>query len=307
MTRSSLRGKVQDKNYESIKYQLKIQRVQLSSKGILNLSQPDPDVPPIRLRTLAALGTQQRLKILDISKTPLTGLQTLPAQPRLEEIIANETRIDTYTGLGRHPRLKSLWLVGTPVSDFPQFRLTCCILVGPHLTSINGKPVTPSERSIASEYPLLARYLIDAGWAVEVPTPSLERFIELSNEKRLRFKGVDSGFTTVDAQKYLRPPPALILVKSRPDAELESLPEQSNPNDELIHAICMKLDGVGLHVKHDETNVLHAIERLAVILQELGTVSELPEILGVDLGPGSLDDGNSEARFEEEEAVSLIA
>jgi hypothetical protein len=302
-----LRSKVQDKDYENIKYQLKIQRVALSSKGRLNLSQPDPDLPPIRLTTLTPLGTQQRLKVLDVSKTPLAGLQTLPPQPVLEKIIANETQIGTYAGLGRHPRLKSLWLLGTPLSALPQFRLTLCILVGTHLTSINGVPVSPGERSTASEYPLLARYLIEAGWEVEVPAPSLERFIALSNEKRLRFKGVDSGFTTVEAQKYLRAPPALLVVKSRPDGECESPPEEQNPNDELIRAICVKLDAVGFHIKPDETNVLHAIERLAGILQELGTVSELPEILGLDLGPGLSYDGKSETRFEEEDAISLMA
>jgi hypothetical protein len=296
------RSRIQDKNRDSIKYQLSLQRPILSSTGKLNLSQPQPDMPPLHIVDLHSLGKQLRLKILDVSKTPLLSFQTLPKQPVLEELIANDTQINSYVGLGRHPHLKSLQLFSTPLSTFPKFRLSCCILAGHHLTSINKKPVTPSERTVASEYPLLARYLIEAGWEVEVPMPSVQRFIRLASQFSIKLNGVDSGFTTFEAQKYLRPPPALVPVKVKAvETEIETVEEIPEQNEELIVSICEKLQHVGFHVKPDETNVVHAIERLGAILQEISTVKELSEILRMEINFGTPEEDVLQKDLEEDD------
>jgi hypothetical protein len=288
-------------NRNNIRYQISLQRTQLSSTGKLNLSQPQPEFPPLQIHSLSDLGKQKHLKSLDISKTPITGLKSLDPQPVLEEIIAKDCPIVSYAGLGGHPRLRSLSLESTPLASRPNFRLSCCIVAGPHLTSINGKGVTASERTAAGEYPLLARYLIEAGWEVEVPPPPLAKLIQLASEKKVKLKGIDAGFTSVEAQKYLRAAPALVSVKVKGEAEGEAPVETGEEqNAELVNGICAKLAAIGFHVKHDEASVLSTIERLATILQELNTVSELPKLLGVDFTPSQVREPVQEEDEEED-------
>jgi hypothetical protein len=199
-----------------LKYQLSIQRVSLSSKaGLLNLSRAQLQNDPLgrgaeSVESLSALGTQPHLRTLILSETPLCSLDTLPPQPNLRHLIADRSAIDSYGGLSRHPRLASLSLVSTPLAERPLFRLSCIVLVGVHLASINGDPVTIDEKLEATQYPLIARDLIEHGWEIERPLPSSARFKEHVRKFELKIKNVDPDFSNLEAQRYLRPPPAFV-------------------------------------------------------------------------------------------------
>jgi hypothetical protein len=221
------------------------------------------------------------LRVLDISSTPIKSLRTLAPQPILQEIIAIGSTLEDYGGLPRQPHLKTISFQSTPLSDHENFRLSCLVLVGPHLSMINGDPVTKSERNAAIEYPLIAKSLIESGWEIECPVPPKEKFKELANDFQLKLRGVDPGFTSEEARRYLRPPPAIGARREPPE------PESEPQDDELILGIRATLRTIGVHVKPEGSEVLRAVAKLADILNELGNLSTLSDILaacGADLG-----------------------
>lgn len=254
---------------DSVKYQLSIQRRSLSSNGLLNLKDRN-------ITNLADIGTQPRLKILNLTNLPITSLETLPPQPDLRHIIADNTSIDTFAGLSRHPRLQSISLIDTPLSQEKDFRLTCFVLCGQRLTSINGKAANDREKMQSNAYPLIARYLIEAGWPIEKPVPSTEKFKQLAIKYRLKIRGVDSEFSNAEALKYFKPPPALtkegVTVENLwSDEECE---ESFETNNELLEKICERLNQAGIKVDADEESVLQAVAGLANIITELSPCAE---------------------------------
>jgi hypothetical protein len=151
---------------DSLSDAILLQRSQLGTKGILELS-AKVRFPPTGLATL----TFPNLKILILKNSPLKSLATLPPLPKLKTIIADKSQIEVLTGLGTHPRLTSLSLAKTPVSQTPNFRLAVLILI-PKLSNINGIAVTQSERHASEAYPPIAKQLVNKGWIVPGPPPS---------------------------------------------------------------------------------------------------------------------------------------
>jgi hypothetical protein len=102
---------------------------------------------------------------------------------------ADASRIEVLTGLERHTALSILSLVGAPVSENENFRISA-LIVSPKLSEINGGKVTHAERRMAQSYPPIAKALVGAGWVVPYPPPSeadfrfLVRSFELNAEER---------------------------------------------------------------------------------------------------------------------------
>lgn len=221
---------MEEKHKNRVKYQLQIQRPSLSRAGLLNLSGLD-------ITSLAEIGTQKYLKILNISNTNLESLDTLPSQPNLQQIIADDTQMNSFIGIMRHPKLRSVSFLNTPIAeDDHKFRLTLLVLVGQMLSVINGVPVSPRERIEASKYPLISRYLIETNWEIQEPVPTTEEFRELTVNSGIRLKGVDSEFTNDEAQKYFVPPPQLVPI------ETGKLIFQSDDSDENIDTVIINQD-----------------------------------------------------------------
>ncbi|OHS93702.1 hypothetical protein TRFO_40023 [Tritrichomonas foetus] len=232
-----------------VKYQLSIQRTSLSREGLLNLSD-------LRIDSLKDLGTQKYLKTLNISETDIASLESLPPQPNLQQIVCDNTDIDSFVGLSRHPKLKSVSFLHTPLSERENFRLSCLVIVGQMLSVINGVPVTQRERIQAAEYPVISRYLLEAGWDIQVPVPSIDDFRELAMDFRLKLKGCDLEFTNDESQKYLIPPPQLVPINTFQvadfDEDLED-DEMETPKDidldiDLQNFIYEKLHSIGINV-----------------------------------------------------------
>jgi hypothetical protein len=112
----------------------------------------------------------------------LDSLKTLAPQPILDTIIADGTQINSFVGLARHPRLRSVSFKDTPLSRRPNFRISLAIVVGQHLATITGVAVTAKERSAANRFPLIARTLVQLGWDATTPVPSTDEFKKLAGE-----------------------------------------------------------------------------------------------------------------------------
>jgi hypothetical protein len=163
---------------ETLAEAIRLSRTSLQEEGILDLS---GNLKFERHDVLARLGSQRTLKILKLNKSPLISLHTLPPQPLLRELYADGSQLETLTGINKLNRLAVLSLKDTPVSANPNFRLSAIICVGTRLESINGEKVTNYERRRAQAYPPVARLLVNEGWVVQFPPPSVADFRYLAN------------------------------------------------------------------------------------------------------------------------------
>jgi hypothetical protein len=176
------------------------QRAQLGTKGILDLS-TKIKFPPGGLASL----NFPRLKTLNLSNLPLKSLETLAAHPNLKMIIADNSQVEVLKGLGSHPCLTSLSLVGAPVAQAANFRLAALILI-PKLSSINREPVTAGERHLSESYPPIAKQLVNVGWIVQYPPPSEADFRYLAGHFGVNGSDADFVLPPVTKSKTMSPP-----------------------------------------------------------------------------------------------------
>jgi hypothetical protein len=291
---------VEEKNCNRVRYQISVQRQSLTKTGVLNLSRPNDALPVLAIRSLKGIGTQPHLRVLDLTLSPITSLRELPSQPALQQILASGSAIKDYVGLSRHPHLKLISFEETPLANRDNFRLSCLVLVGPHLASINGVSVSNAERRIACTYPLIAKPLLDHDWKIEVPVPSSQRFKALAGQFRLKLSGVDSGFTTDEALKYLRPPPALAAVRGKPEPEKRS---HAGQDIELMQRISGKLKGIGVYVRAEETEVIRALTKLSAIVKDLSTIATLPGTVEAQEPDAETDQEHAAGSGEEESGL----
>lgn len=177
---------------------LALERQKMSRTGVLDLSNLNCD-------SLIQLGSQKTLVELNISNSSITSLHTLPPQPSMKSIIADNSKIDTLAGLGNQPRLAKISMIGTPVSRNENFRLSAIIAIGTRLSSINGTPVTKSERNMAACYPPIAKALVGCGWVAQYPPPSEQDFRYLAYHMDINAKETDFVIPAVAA---VEPAPA---------------------------------------------------------------------------------------------------
>jgi hypothetical protein len=167
---------------------LQRQRRSLSMTGILEIS---AGVVLPRKAPLSPLGSVKPLVELRLSDTPLTSFESLLAQPCLKVLIADNSQIASLVGLQRQNRLATLSLIATPVSQHEFFRLTALLVAGQHLTSLNGQPITQTERKMALSFPPIAKKLAEAGWIVQYPPPSDLDFQYLARQFGIRAQDTD--------------------------------------------------------------------------------------------------------------------
>ncbi|KAH0786675.1 hypothetical protein GPJ56_009418 [Histomonas meleagridis] len=150
---------------ESLQEALRRQRSSLSSSGVLDLS----GVP---IQSLESLGCQKTLSELRLNHSSIDSFHSLPPQPNLKTIIADSSKIESLAGLENQPRLSKISFLKTPISKTENFRISALLVIGPRLSSINGKPVSKSERQMAESYPPIAKHLVISGWVTQYPPPS---------------------------------------------------------------------------------------------------------------------------------------
>ena len=254
---------------------LTTQRRSLGTTGFIDLRHT-------KIPSFTQLGSQPKLRKLNVSHSDITSFETLPSQPVMTQLIANNTKINSYIGLSRQPRLSNLSLKNTPLSNRPHFRLEALIVVGQHLMTLNGEQITNEERAIASRYPVVAQNLIEAGWKLVHPCPKIDTFRNLAISYNLKFKGVDKNFTNENADKYLRPPPQIPIITDMHETVVgvhnnrqqkkEEQEQQLAQDKELMDAIATELKRIGIFIGKDlhmEENIITAVQGLCDIVHTL--------------------------------------
>jgi hypothetical protein len=162
---------------ESLVEALARQRTALAQKQTLDFS-GRVQFPPSGLERI---GSPKQLTTLILTGCPLRSLQSLCPQQCLRTLLADRSRVEVLTGLGRHISLSTLSLADTPVGETPNFRTAALILI-PKLSVINGGAVTAAERALRDSYPRIAQPLVNAGWIVQAPPPCESDFEGLARE-----------------------------------------------------------------------------------------------------------------------------
>lgn len=160
---------------DSLSYSLTTSRADLQNNGRLLWR-------GVTFKDFKKLGVQKKLQVLDISNSEIESLITMQPQPLLREIIADNSMLSSFAGISRHPRLSSFSFKGTPLYHVENSRMAAIVAIGPHVITINGKPVTKKERRIAETYPPIARNLIESGWVLQSPPPNIYDFQFLADE-----------------------------------------------------------------------------------------------------------------------------
>ncbi|EAY23266.1 hypothetical protein TVAG_185730 [Trichomonas vaginalis G3] len=168
----------------SIQQALTIRRRELAMTGLLNWKN-------VEFTDFRPLGTQKSLKVLDLENSAVTSLHTLQPQPQMTEINADNSRLATFAGLSSQPRLSKISFNNTPLAKTENCRLAALLCIGPRLSRINGVPVSKKECALAEAYPPVAQFLIESGWIVQYPPPSIHDFQYLADQFGINAKASD--------------------------------------------------------------------------------------------------------------------
>ncbi|OHT15484.1 hypothetical protein TRFO_02788 [Tritrichomonas foetus] len=276
---STKHEKIYSDRNNNLKYKLSVQRPSLGSTGLLNLR-------GLNIESLEALVPQPHLKILDITKTTIKSLASLPPQPLLTKIIADESKLETLAGLSRHPKLKEISFKKTPLNLKPNIRIACLIVTGNHLSRINSKTIEKIERLDASKYPIVAKYLLEADWQLEVPVPSMEHFHKLSREEKFKenvpndpsiYRLPNVLIDIHDESEKEKLLSSSILRQNEDDEIDEEINEQDKLDADLEKELVEKLASVGIRVnqgKECRKEIIDAISNLVKLVQIFNTCKE---------------------------------
>lgn len=248
---------------------MKLQRTKLSSRGTLDFSNS-------KFTNLSELGNQKCLKTLILNGMPIDSLETIPPQPFLQTIKADDSEVSSFAGLSRHRNLKSISFKNTPLSKLPNFRLCCAIVCRSNLVEINGEKITREERQLARKYPPIARILIEGNWKVVVPPPSTQQFRQIAIESHLTIQDVDPDFSNEVAERYLRSTRSISSMNRPSTLDDEFfINEDEDPivaDQELVDNLIDTLSTIGIKIPRDDgaqDDILDALEMLSIILQDL--------------------------------------
>lgn len=159
---------------ESRMYFVKVQgKMLLSGETNIDLS---------RFESPQISKTLSLMKYLDVSKTPLESVEGLGYHKKLICFVANNSSISSFRNFKSLRSVTSISLIGTPLSKVPNYKLSLLLVIGNQLNSIDGKLVPNSIREKAKSYSSIAGDLINVGWAVEYPCPSIETLNNLCQE-----------------------------------------------------------------------------------------------------------------------------
>lgn len=247
-----------------LKQQLALQRRSLSLSGSIDFSGKS-------VFNLSPIGEQPKLQTLNLSNTLIESLESLPLQPNLHELIADDTNLNTFSGFTRLNKVQKLSLVNTPLSEKENFRISCLVTIGPKLCTINDEPITPRERKIASQYPIIAKYLIEAGWPIVIPCPSNEELLKASKKYRVRIKPTSSEYSLEEqTETYFRPPPTFSSLSCLKDDVKSGLFSDDLNDFDLAEVIAKKLQSIGINVTKGEScqeEILQVVKSLTKIVE----------------------------------------
>ena len=262
-----------------LKYQITVQRRSLNLTGLISIQDPE-------------------ITSLNISRSHIKSLDTLPAQPLLNQIVADHSDLSSFAGLSRHKKLRDVSFIGTPLESKPNSRLACIIVVGPQISIVNKRGVKRSEREEASRYPRITKLLLEAGWDLETPVPSTEKFREILKDEK--YQSVLENAKNSKSYSMLTERKDLLKASStrfEDDDQEDSEQTNNEENDQILE---LKLNELlrktGIRVKQDK----HRRKEILEALSELANLVKIFELCAEDIKDIKKDDSNEDKNNAQE-------
>jgi hypothetical protein len=119
------------------------------------------------------VGALYLVKLLDISRTPLTTLAGCPDFPRLTVFIADHSQLANFASFRALRNVTSFSLKDTPVSKGPTYKLSLLLVVGTEsMRSIDGGQICSALKANYERFPPICQELANAGWIASTRPPS---------------------------------------------------------------------------------------------------------------------------------------
>ena len=146
---------------------------------------------------------------LILDQNPISSFVGFPPMHSLKSLSMNSTNISDFRGFPLLPNLEVISLNGTPVMSHPYARLALLLLC-PRVRTVNGEPVTGSERQLTKLYPSECPSLIRSGWMPTVPPPKEKDIEKISR-------------TLVEKRRaaYKREPQKVVKPLSKPETQVK--------------------------------------------------------------------------------------
>jgi hypothetical protein len=118
------------------------------------------------------------VKVLDISRTPVTSLTGCPIFPRLAVFVGARSKLENFANFRALKSASTISLKETPLSKLPAYRVSVLIGLGADspLTSLDGSQVSPALRAHPATFSQTDTELVNRGW---LPRPRVPEFAAL--------------------------------------------------------------------------------------------------------------------------------
>jgi hypothetical protein len=113
------------------------------------------------------------VKVLDISRTPVTSLAGCPIFPRLTVFVGDRSKLENFANFRALRSALTISLKETPISKLPTYRLSVLIGLGAdsQLTSLDGSQISGALRTHASSFSQTGTELVNRGWIATTRLP----------------------------------------------------------------------------------------------------------------------------------------
>lgn len=156
---------------------LVLKEKEAAKTGILDLSKEF-------ITDLTLIKASRSIKVLNLSYSPIESLEGLHKLPNIEKFIANNAAISSLKGFEAISKIQSIELRETPISKEKYYKLSL-VVAFKNIRTIDNKRIPDSLYKKAETYPKEAADLLNNGWRLEYPCPSLEQLESLQEQNEI--------------------------------------------------------------------------------------------------------------------------
>jgi hypothetical protein len=145
------------------------------------------------------------VRVLDISRTPVTSLLGCPPFPRLTVFIGDRSGISDFANFRALKTATTISLKDTPVARLQTYRLSLLLALGPddNLVSINGSQISSELRARVKAFPQFCNDLVNRGWIATPKPPAGQESVQLCQRYDVEPPFVDSDTDDDDSFEHV--------------------------------------------------------------------------------------------------------
>lgn len=204
----------------------------------------------------------QFVHILDASYTKITSFYGLAKLPNITTVNGDNSLINSFENFYSISSAYNYSFMNTPLSKQKHYKLSIFILSSGRAIQIDKKAIPNLVKQRASKYPAITAELLNAGWELEFPPPSEDRFSELAKEYKIEIPKQKEQSFTPSKTSFLETQEHLTTEQQEQDQQtinqLIEIGDFQNLSEKLLqqhHLMIMKnLENFGLVQKDEMLN-----------------------------------------------------